>query len=86
MLQLACEGDEREPRSRTLYAGVLRCAHGTGDFARVCFSEPDEAFMGVCREAIHAADLPPRNTHDHELLRAARRIAAVETERAQVQA
>ena len=30
VLQLVCEGDEREPQSWTLYADDLKCAHGTG--------------------------------------------------------
>lgn len=77
VLQLICEGNEREPRSWTLYADGLRCAHGTSDFARACFYEAAEAFMDVCREAVHAADLPPRSAHDYELLRAARSIAVV---------
>ena len=35
VLQLVCMGDEREPRSWTLYADGLKCAHGTGEFARM---------------------------------------------------
>ena len=81
MLQLVCEGDEREPQSWTLYANGLKCAHGTGEFARTCFCEAADAFMGVCREAVRAAALPSRSKHDHDLLRAARRIAAAEAER-----
>ena len=38
VLQLLCEGDERDPQSWTLYADGLKCAHGTGEFARACFS------------------------------------------------
>ena len=49
VLQLVCEGDEREPQSWTLYADGLKCAHGTGEFARACFCEAADAFMGVCR-------------------------------------
>ena len=80
VLQLVCEGDEREPRSWTLYADGLKCAHGTSEFARACFCEASDAFMDVCREAIRAAALPSRSAHDHDLLRAARKIAAVEAD------
>ena len=73
VLQLVCEGDEREPQSWTLYADGLKCAHGTGEFARACFCEAADAFMGVCREAVRK--------HDYDLLRTARRIAAAEAER-----
>ena len=45
VLQLVCEGDEREPRAWTLYADGLKCAHGTGAFARACFCEAADAFM-----------------------------------------
>ena len=58
VLQLVCEGDEREPRAWTLYADGLKCAHGTGEFARACFCEAAGAFMDVCREAVRAAALP----------------------------
>ena len=75
VLQLVCEGDEREPQSWTLYAD------GTGEFARACFCEAADAFMGVCREAVRAAALPSRSKHDYDLLRTARRIAAAEAER-----
>ena len=78
VLQLVCEGDEHEPRAWTLYADGLKCAHGTGEFARACFCEAADAFMDVCREAVRASALPSRSEHDYELLRAARRIAAVE--------
>ena len=78
VLQLVCEGDEREPQWWTLYADGLKCAHGTGEFARACFCEAADAFMDVCREAVRASALPSRSEHDYELLRAARRIAAVE--------
>ena len=81
VLQLVCEGDEREPQSWTLYADGLKCAHGTGEFARACFCEAADAFMGVCREAVRAAALPSRSKHDYDLLRTARRIAAAEAER-----
>lgn len=81
VLQLVCEGDEREPQSWTLYADGLKCARGTGEFARACFCEAADAFMGVCREAVRAAALPSRSAHDYELLCAARKIAAVEAER-----
>ena len=78
VLQLACEGDEREPQSWTLYADGLKCARGTSEFARTCFCEAADAFMDVCREAVRAAALPSRSAHDYDLLRTARRIAAVE--------
>lgn len=81
VLQLVCEGDEHEPRAWTLYADGLKCAHGTGEFARACFCEAADAFMGVCREAVRAAALPSRSKHDYDLLRTARRIAAAEAER-----
>lgn len=83
VLQLVCEGDEREPRTWTLYADGRKCAHGTGEFARACFCEAAEAFMSMCRDAVRAAVLPSRSAHDYELLCAARRLAAVETERTQ---
>ena len=70
--------DDGEPRAWTLYADGLKCAHGTGEFARTCFCEAADAFMGVCREAVRASALPSRSEHDYELLRAARRIAAEE--------
>ena len=78
VLQLVCE---REPQSWTLYADGLKCAHGTGEFARACFCEAADAFMGVCREAVRAAALPSRSKHDYDLLRTARRIATAEAER-----
>lgn len=59
MLQLVCEADERDPQSWTLYADGLKCAHGTGEFARARFCEAAGAFMGVCREAVRAAAPPP---------------------------
>ena len=80
VLQLVCEGNEREPRSWTLYADGLKCAHGTGEFARACFCEAAEAFMSMCRDAVRAAVLPSRSAHDYDLLRTARRIAAVEAD------
>ena len=80
VLQLLCEGDERDPQSWTLYADGLKCAHGTGEFARASFCEAAAAFMGVCREAVRAAALPSRSKHDYDLLRTARRIAAVEAD------
>ena len=79
--ELVCEGDEHEPRAWTLYADGLKCAHGTGEFARTGFCEAADAFMGVCREAVRAAALPSRSKHDYDLLRTARRIAAAEAER-----
>lgn len=83
VLQLVCVGDEREPQSWTLYADGLKCAHGTGEFAHACFCEAAEAFMDVCRDAVHAAAFPSRSAHDYELLRTARKIAAVEANLAQ---
>ncbi|MEE0583863.1 MAG: hypothetical protein UC328_11905, partial [Adlercreutzia sp.] len=50
----------------------------TSEFARTCFCEAADAFMDVCREAVRAAALPSRSAHDYDLLRTARRIAAVE--------
>lgn len=83
VLRLVCEGNERETQAWTLYADGLKCAHGAGEFARACFCETAEAFMGVCREAVRAAALPSRSEHDYDLLRTARRIAAAEAERTQ---
>ena len=81
VLQLVCEGDEREPQSWTLYADGLKCAHGTGEFARACFCQAADAFKGECRAAVRAAALTSRSKHDYDLLRTARRIAAAEAER-----
>ena len=78
VLQLVCEGDEREPRSWTLYADGLWRAHGTGEFARACFCEAADAFVGVCREAVRLPSSQQRARL--RALRAAQRIAAVEAD------
>ena len=79
VLQLVLLGeDERNPRRWALYADGTEVASGTGDFARACFEESAERFLGVCREAVAANASTSFGKHGYELLEAARRIAAIE--------
>ena len=78
VLQLELAGpDERTPLSWTLYADGADVADGTGEFAYECFLESATAFLGVCRDAVRAADLPEWGEREYRLLDAARRIAAI---------
>ena len=82
VLQLVCEGDEREPQSWTLYAErPSRCARGTVAVRPCALLRGGRRVAWACvEEAVRAAALPSRSAHDYELLRAARRIAAVEAD------
>jgi len=83
VLQLVLSDDaEGDPRSWSLYADGVEAASGTGAFARSCFEEEAARFLDVCREAVHANARPSFGERGHELLEAARRIAAVEAKAA----
>ena len=77
VLQIELRGDDsREPAAWTLFADGEDVASGTGVFARECFYEGAEVFLDVCRDAVHAADLPEWSEREYRLLSAARKIAA----------
>lgn len=71
--------DSREPSSWKLFADGTCIASGSGDFARECFYEGAEAFLDLCRNAVHEAELRQWSRREHELLSAAREIARVWT-------
>ena len=75
VLQLVCEGDEREPRAWMLYADGLKCAHGTVRPCGASARRPARSWTSAVKPCA-----PPlsRSAHDYELLCIARRIAAVE--------
>lgn len=76
VLQIKLSGDDlHEPSSWKLFADGECVADGSGTFARKCFCEGAEVFLGLCRDAIEAADLPQRSQREYELLSAARGIA-----------
>ena len=78
VLQIKLLGDDpREPLSWKLFADGTCIADGSGAYARECFCEGAEAFLGLCRDAIEAADLHQWSQRDYELLSAARGIAGV---------
>lgn len=78
VLQIELRGDDsREPAAWTLFADGEDVASGSGAFARECFYEGARVFLGVCRDAVRAANLPEWSEHEYRLLSAARKIAAV---------
>ena len=78
VLQIKLQGDDaREPSAWTLFADGEDVASGSGTFARECFYEGAGVFLGVCRDAVRATNLPEWNEREYRLLRAARKIAAV---------
>ena len=78
VLQIELQGDDlREPSAWTLFADGEDVASGSGAFARECFCEGTRVFLGVCRDAVHAAKLPEWSEREYRLLSAARKITAV---------
>ena len=78
VLQIELRGDDsREPAAWTLFADGEDVASGSGAFARECFCEGARVFLGVCRDAVHEANLPEWSEREYRLLSAARKIAAV---------
>lgn len=78
VLQIELRGDDsREPAAWTLFADGEDVASGFGAFARECFYEGARVFLGVCRNAVHEANLPEWSEREYRLLSAARKIAAV---------
>lgn len=78
VMQLVLEGkDERNPDSWALFADGIVVAKGTGAFARECFFNNERAFLGVCRDAVSAAQLSKWDKREYDLLCTARKIAAV---------
>ena len=76
VLQIKLSGDDsREPSSWKLFADGACIADGSGDFARACFCEGAEVFLGLCRDAVCAAELPQWSQREYELLSAARGVA-----------
>lgn len=77
VLQIKLQGDDaREPSAWTLFADGEDVASGSGTFARECFYEGAGVFLGVCRDAVHAASLSEWSEREYRLLSAARKIAA----------
>ncbi len=78
VLQIELRGDDsREPVAWTLFADGEDVASGSGAFARECFYEGARVFLGVCRDAVHEANLSEWSEREYRLLSAARKIAAV---------
>ena len=76
VLQIKLLGDgSREPSSWVLFADGVCVADGSGTFARECFCEGAEVFLGLCRGAVHAAELRQWSQREYELLSATRGIA-----------
>lgn len=61
-----------------LYADGIEVANGSGEFARVCFKDSAEAFLGACREAVQDACLADLSEREFYLLCRARDIARYE--------
>ena len=77
VLQIELRGDDsREPAAWTLFADGEDVASGSGAFARECFYEGARVFLGVCRDAVHEANLPEWSEREYRLLSAARKKAA----------
>ena len=77
VLQIKLQGDDlRDPSAWTLFADGEDVASGSGAFARECFCEGARVFLDVCRDAVHAANLPEWSEREYRLLSAARKIAA----------
>lgn len=80
VLQIKLLGDDsREPSGWKLFADGTCVADGSGAFARKCFCEGAEVFLGLCRDAIEAADLPQWSQREYELLSATHGIAMAQT-------
>ena len=78
VLQIELRGDDlREPTAWTLFADGEDVASGSGAFACECFYEGAGVFLGVCRDAVRAANLPEWSEREYRLLSAACKIAAV---------
>lgn len=76
VLQIKLLGnDSREPLSWKLFTDGACVADGSGAFARGCFYEGAEVFLGLCRDAVEAAELRQWSQREYELLSAARGIA-----------
>ncbi len=76
VLQIKLLGDDsREPSSWKLFADGMCVADGSGDFARECFYEGAEVFLGLCRDAVETVELRQWSQREYELLSAARGIA-----------
>ena len=79
-LNLAWEGtDWQNPTFWHLDADGSELLEGDGDFARQCFVEDAEEFLGQCREAIETSDLPRLTASEYQMLRCARDIARHES-------
>lgn len=72
------EGGWMNPDRWHLYADGFEVAHGSGEFARACFEDFAEAFLGVCREAVEDAGLAELDEREFRLLCRARNIAHYE--------
>ena len=78
VLQLKLKGSDKfRPTNWKLFADGVNVADGTGEYAFECFCDDAEAFLNLCRDAVHAAELPAMTRHDYDLLRTACRISAV---------
>lgn len=78
VLQIKLLGDDsHEPSSWKLFADGACVADGSSAFARECFCEGAEVFLGLCRNAVEAAELRQWSQREYELLNAARGIARV---------
>ena len=78
VLQIQLLGDDScEPSSWKLFADGKCVADGSGAFARERFCEGAEVFLGLCRDAVDAAELRQWSQREYELLSAAREIAMV---------
>ena len=73
VLQIKLSGDDsRKPSSWKLFADGECIASGSGAFARECFCEGAEVFLGLCRDAVEAAELHQWNQREYELLSGSR--------------
>lgn len=80
VLQIEPLGDDsREPSSWKLFADGTCIADGSGEFAHECFYEGAEVFLGLCRDAVEAAELRQWSQREYELLSAAHGIAMAQT-------
>ena len=78
VLQIKLLGNNsREPSSWKLFADGVCIADGSGAFTRECFCEGAEVFLGLCRDAVEAAELHQWSQREYELLSAARGIVGV---------
>ena len=78
VLQIKLLGDNsREPVYWKLFADGTCIADGSGDFARKCFCEGAEVFLGLCRDAVEAAEPHQWSQREYELLSVTRGVARV---------